>query len=91
MKINYSKILDIISIILLFFIIFNIYYSCHFKKNSFENFTVIKENKENFSKYENEIYTGLKDGTLTTNDIPRLIQGGSLTKDSLEKIISRLS
>ena len=91
MKINYSKILDIISIILLIFIILNIYNSCYFKKVNIENFTIIKENNNNLTKYEQDILDGFINGNITTNDIPKKINGGSLTKESLKRIIKHIS
>jgi hypothetical protein len=98
----YNNILNLLSLALTFAILFIVIYGCQFKRyRRIEGFTgkteePDKEEKEESEKeefktlegFEGKILNGLNDGSITNDEMEKLIENGSFTRKNLENIIS---
>lgn len=76
--------LDLLILIIILLILYNIAYGCYFKNNKLEKFEMDEKNVINTI-----LEQWLKDG-VTTADLDDKIKDGKLTRDSLNEIISQL-
>jgi hypothetical protein len=94
----YDNILKLLSLALIFAILFIVIYGCQFKKYRYvEGFTNdITPQEEEPKKevktailegFEGKILEGLNDGSITNKEMEKLIENGTFTKKNLENII----
>jgi H+/gluconate symporter-like permease len=99
----YHNILNLLSLALIFAILFIVIYGCQFKKyryiekfsNDEEEEKEIKkeenkkpeEFKSSLEKFEVKILNGLNDGSITNDEMEKLIENGTFTRKNLENII----
>jgi hypothetical protein len=94
--IDYNNILNLISLLLAFIILFIILFGCKCYnpsssiKERFENKKEEEEKKDNLSKFENTILEGLSSGSITTKDLTNLIQNNQFTEQNLENLIGHV-
>jgi len=98
----YDNILNLLSLALTFAILFIVIFGCQFKRyrriEGFTGTTEEPEKEEEEDKEEKEIKTlegfegkilnGLNDGSITNEEMEKLIENGSFTRKNLENIIS---
>jgi len=98
----YNNILNLLSLALTFAILFIVIFGCQFKRyrriEGFTGTTEEPEKEEEEDKEEKEIKTlegfegkilnGLNDGSITNEEMEKLIENGSFTRKNLENIIS---
>lgn len=92
--VDYNNILNMISLLLAFSILFMILFGCKCQittpvKERFENNEEKKEEIEDFklSDFEKKILDGLTTGTLTTPNLTNLIKTEAFTEKNLENLI----
>ena len=93
----YDNILKLLSLALIFAILFIVIYGCQFKKYRYiEGFTnddtsneepIKKEDIKSLEGFEGKILEGLNDGSITNKEMEKLIENGTFTKKNLENII----
>lgn len=98
----YNNILNLLSLALTFAILFIVIYGCQFKKYRYIEKFSNEENEEEKEKLENKkpeelksslegfevkILNGLNDGSITNNEMEKLIENGTFTRKNLENII----
>jgi hypothetical protein len=93
----YDNILKLLSLALIFAILFIVIYGCQFKKYRYvEGFTnddtsneepEKKEDIKSLEGFEGKILEGLNDGSITNKEMEKLIENGTFTKKNLENII----
>jgi hypothetical protein len=96
----YDNILKLLSLALIFAILFIVIYGCQFKKYRYvEGFTnddtppqeeaeePKKEVKKTLEGFEGRILEGLNDGSITNKEMEKFIENGTFTKKNLENII----
>ena len=96
----YNNILNLLSLALTFAILFIVIYGCQFKKYRYiekfsneENEEEKLENKKpeelksSLEGFEVKILNGLNDGSITNNEMEKLIENGTFTRKNLENII----
>ena len=90
--VNYDAILNIVSIGLIFIILFVILFGCRFKHNRYERFTNPEEEKKEktpgLSEFENQILDKLSSGQLSTEGLTELITSQKFTQENLENMIN---
>ena len=99
----YDNILNLLSLALTFAILFIVIYGCQFKRyrriEGFKGTTDEPEKEEEKEEkeekeiktlegFEGKILNGLNDGSITNEEMEKLIENGSFTKKNLENIIS---
>ena len=99
----YNNILNLLSLALTFAILFIVIYGCQFKRyrriEGFKGTTDEPEKEEEKEEkeekeiktlegFEGKILNGLNDGSITNEEMEKLIENGSFTKKNLENIIS---
>ena len=99
----YNNILNLLSLALTFAILFIVIYGCQFKRyrriEGFKGTTDEPEKEEEKEEkeekeiktlegFEGKILNGLNDGSITNEEMEKLIETGSFTKKNLENIIS---
>lgn len=90
--VDYNNILNMISLLLAFIILFIILFGCKCEKS---NRPMIKENFENneekkeeeLSTFEKSILNGLSGGSITTKDLTSLIKNEQFTEKNLDNLI----
>ena len=92
----YDNILKLLSLALIFAILFIVIYGCQFKKYRYvEGFTnddtppqeEAEEPKKTLEGFEGRILEGLNDGSITNKEMEKFIENGTFTKKNLENII----
>lgn len=84
---DFNNLLLYVSLLLAILILFSILFGCRYK-NIKENFSDIsKQTDVALSNDEAKWIKGIKDGTLSGNDIAKLIQDGKLNKENLSNMI----
>lgn len=98
----YDNILNLLSLALTFAILFIVIYGCQFKKYRYVEKFSNDEKEEEIKKDENKkpeefksslegfevkILNGLNDGSITNNEMEKLIENGTFTRKNLENII----
>ena len=98
----YDNILNLLSLALIFAILFIVIYVCQFKKYRYVEKFSNDEKEEEIKKEENKkpeefksslegfevkILNGLNDGSITNNEMEKLIENGTFTRKNLENII----
>jgi hypothetical protein len=98
----YDNILNLLSLALTFAILFIVIYGCQFKKYRYVEKFSNDEKEEEIKKEENKtpeefksslegfevkILNGLNDGSITNNEMEKLIENGTFTRKNLENII----
>jgi len=92
--VNYDAVLNIISVVLIFIILFIILFGCRFRNNRYERFTNPEEEKEKkdntpgLSDFENQILDKLSNGMLSTDGLTELITSQKFTQENLENMIN---
>jgi len=88
--VDYNSILNMISLLLAFIILFIILFGCKCHqgtmKEKFENKEVEKKD-DILSSFEKSILNGLSGGSLTTKDLTSLIKNQQFTEQNLENLI----
>jgi len=91
--VDYNNILNMISLLLAFIILFIILFGCKCEKSNrpmikekFENNEEKKEEDE-LSSFEKSILNGLSGGSITTKDLTSLIKNEQFTEKNLDNLI----
>lgn len=96
--VDYNNILNMISLLLAFIILFIILFGCKCQtskipivKERFENKEEEKEKEEkNLSSFEESILKGLSAGSITTKDLTSLIKNEQFTEKNLDNLIDHV-
>jgi len=90
--VNYDAVLNIISVGLIFIILFVILFGCRFRINRYERFTNPEEKEKSetpgLSEFENQILEKLSNGQLSTDGLTELITSQKFTQENLENMIN---
>lgn len=91
--VDYNYVLNMISLLLAFIILFMILFGCRCYKISpvKERFENKEEKKEEaagaLSKFEKDVFDGLQSGSINTTDLTKLIKNEQFTEQNLENLI----
>jgi|694.fasta_scaffold08408_15 hypothetical protein len=95
--VEYNDILNMVSLLLAFCILFIILFGCKcqtmpFVKEKFENKEEEKkeDDKEELSSFEKSILNGLTGGSITTKDLTSLIKNEQFTEKNLDNLIGHV-
>lgn len=84
---DFNNLLLYVSLLLAILILFSILFGCRYRKTR-ENFADIsKDADKSLNNDEATWMKGIKEGTMSGNDIAKLIQDGKLTKENLSNMI----
>jgi len=93
--VDYNNILNMVSLLLAFLILFIILFGCKCQtsaiplvKERFENKEEKKE--EDLSSFEKSILNGLSAGSITTKDLTSLIKNEQFTEKNLDNLIEHV-
>jgi hypothetical protein len=94
--VEYNDILNMVSLLLAFCILFIILFGCKchtmpYVKEKFENKEEDKDKKdEELSSFEKSILNGLTGGSITTKDLTSLIKNEQFTEKNLDNLIGHV-
>ena len=92
--IDYNNILNMISLLLAFIILFIILFGCKCQTSKIpivkERFENKEEEKKDLSSFEESILKGLSAGSITTKDLTSLIKNEQFTEKNLDNLIDHV-